>query len=80
MLYIKSFLAGLLSMIAAAVAVPLIVIVGAIIDTVLHARPGSGSIGWDPVSLIRQSPFWPITFFVACFCGGFYWEYHRVAK
>ena len=79
MIYVKSILAGLLALIVVPVCLLVIVVVGMLTYTVVHRTPGEGSIGWDPISLIRMNPmFWSIPLLI--FFIGFIWEYRRLAK
>ncbi len=80
MIYLKSLVAGLLSVIAASVALLVIVIVGLVIYTAVFVKASEGSVGWDPVSLTRQQPIWVIAFFSAVFCIGFVWKYRRLTR
>jgi len=50
-----------------------------VIHALVHPTPGEGSIGWDPISLIRMNPMlWFVPVFI--FLTGFIWEYRRLAK
>jgi uncharacterized BrkB/YihY/UPF0761 family membrane protein len=79
MIYVKSILAGLLALVVIPVCLLVMVVVGMMIYTLAHSTLGEGSIGWDPISLIRMNPiFWPVPVFI--FFTGFIWEYRRLAK
>ena len=79
MIYVKSILAGLVALIVVPVCLLVIVVVGMLIYALVHSTPGEGSIGWDPISLIRMNPmFWSIPLLI--FLNGFIWEYRRLAK
>jgi hypothetical protein len=79
MIYVRSIVAGLLALIVVPVCLLLIVVVGMVIYASVHSTPGDGSIGWDPISLIRMNPiFWSVPVFI--FFTGFIWEYRRLAK
>jgi hypothetical protein len=61
---IKSIGLGLLAVLAALV----VCVISAVIAVfILSAREGSGGIGWDPVSLIRQQP-WVAVAMVVLLC------------
>lgn len=76
MVYIKSFVVGL---VATAFAVAGSVIVFLVIATIKARNlPEGTSWGWDPISLLHPSPW--LLLFLAVFCLGFYWEYRRVAR
>jgi uncharacterized BrkB/YihY/UPF0761 family membrane protein len=79
MIYVKSILAGLLALVVVPVCLLVIVVVGMVIYAAVHQTPGEGSIGWDPISLIRMNPMlWSVP--VSIFLVGFIWEYWRLAK
>jgi hypothetical protein len=79
MIYVKSILAGLLALIVLPVCLLVIVVVGMVIYAAVHPTSGEGSIGWDPISLVRMNPMlWSIP--VIVFFMGFMWEYRRIAK
>jgi hypothetical protein len=73
MIYVKCTLAGLLAVLAAAVLLVIVVMVGISIAS----RPSDpGSVGWDPISLAR-----PLTWLEAVlgiFLVGLFWEFCRV--
>jgi uncharacterized BrkB/YihY/UPF0761 family membrane protein len=77
---VKSILAGLLALIVVPVCLLVIIVVGMVIYVMLHHPvPGEGSIGWDPISLVRMNPrLWAVPVFI--FSIGFIWEYRRLAK
>jgi uncharacterized BrkB/YihY/UPF0761 family membrane protein len=79
MIYVKSIVAGLLALIVVPVCLLVIVVVGTVIDALVHPTPGEGSVGWDPISLIRMNPMlWSIPLLI--FFIGFIWEHRRLAK
>jgi len=79
MIYAKSVLAGLLALIMIPVCLVIVVVVGLLIHVLTHPPSGEGSIGWDPISLVRMNPIlWSIPLLV--FFIGFTWEYRRLAK
>jgi hypothetical protein len=79
MIYVKSILAGLLALIAVPACLFGIVVVGMLTYLLVHPTPGEGSIGWDPVSLIRMNPML-CSVPALIFFTGFIWEYRRLAK
>lgn len=79
MIYVKSTLAGILALIVVPVCLLVIVVVGMVSYALVHSTPGEGSIGWDPISLMRMNPMlWSVPVFI--FFTGFIWEYRRLAK
>jgi uncharacterized membrane protein YjgN (DUF898 family) len=73
MIYVKSILVVL------PVCLLVIVVVGMVIYAAVHPTSGEGSIGWDPISLVRMNQMlWSIP--VIVFFRGFMWEYRRIAK
>jgi uncharacterized BrkB/YihY/UPF0761 family membrane protein len=79
MIYIKSLLAGLLAVLVACISLPVLAVIGLIVYNMIHRSQEEGSIGWDPVSMVRISPM--ICFIAALiFCAGFLWEYRRLAR
>lgn len=77
MIYIKSLLAGLLAVLVACISVPVIAVIGLIVYSMIHRSQEEGSIGWDPISLVKMSP---MIWFIAAliFCAGFLWEFRRL--
>ena len=76
MIYLKSTLAGLLTALAATIALLILVVVGIIIYGMVQP-PREGSVGWDPISLIHPSlPI--VVLVVVCFASGFFWEFRRL--
>jgi uncharacterized BrkB/YihY/UPF0761 family membrane protein len=79
MVYVRSILAGLLALLVVPLCLLVIVMAGLVIYALIHPTPGEGSIGWDPVSLIRMNPgLWSVPVFI--FFTGFIWEYRRLSK
>lgn len=78
MIYLKSTLAGLLALVAATVVLPILVIAVIVIYTAIHSSQ-EGSVGWDPISLVHQSPLPIVALMIVCFTGGFSWEFRRLA-
>ncbi|MBZ5657979.1 MAG: hypothetical protein LAO56_22175 [Acidobacteriia bacterium] len=79
MIYIKSLLAGFLAVVVACISLSVLAVVGLIVYNMIHRSQEEGSIGWDPISLVRVSP-WIWFIVVLIFCVGFFWEYRRLAK
>jgi hypothetical protein len=54
-------------------------LLGIVIYLVVWAakEQGEGSIGWDPISLIRPGPMLIV---LAVFVAGFLWEFRRASK
>jgi len=71
MIFVKSVLAGLGSVVLVAI----LYLVALIVST---GKPEAGTeIGFDPVSMFKSSPLYGITALVI-FALRFYWEYRRV--
>jgi hypothetical protein len=75
MIYVKSFLAGLLAMFVGMGAVLFAEIGWALIS--LSRSNEAGAIGFDPVSLLRWPSGWIVG--LLAFLGGFYWQHRRLA-
>jgi len=75
MIYLKGIVAGL----AAVFSVTVLVFVGIVIYLGVSAskEQGEGSIGWDPISVIRPGP---VLIIVAVFVAGFLWEFRRASR
>ena len=75
MIYLKSIVAGLAAVFSFAV----LFLLGIVIYLVVWAakEQGEGSIGWDPISLIRPGPMLIV---LAVFVAGFLWEFRRASK
>jgi uncharacterized BrkB/YihY/UPF0761 family membrane protein len=75
MIYVKCALAGLLAVLAAAMLLAIVVVVGISIASSSLQSSQAGSVGWDPISLAR-----PFTWLVVLgiFLVGFFWEFRRV--
>jgi hypothetical protein len=67
---VKSFLLGLLSVIAGTII--LVIFVGAFLSRMAHGQP----VGWDPVSLVHQQPLVWVSI-ALLFGAGFYVGYRR---
>jgi hypothetical protein len=80
LVYVKSILAGLLALIVVPVCLLVIVVVGMLIYAFVHPTSSfEGSVGWDPISLVRLNPtLWSIP--LRMFFIGFIWESRRLAK
>ena len=80
MIYLKSVLAGLLAVVVGCVSFVILGITGMIVYTFIHPFPEGASVGWDPISLVKQSPMLPIAFAILTFSIGFLWEHRRLTK
>jgi hypothetical protein len=78
MLYLKSVLAGFLALVMAFISLLVAVMFVMIVYARTHTQPGEGSIGWDPISLVKLSPFLPGVVVVVVFLVGFFWKYRRL--
>lgn len=79
MIYFKSALAGLLAVLAAAIVLPMLAILGIVIYSALHSSQ-EGSVGWDPISLwVQRPPLSIVAVAVVCFASGFFWEFRRIS-
>jgi len=78
-IYIKSVLAGLLAVIAAPIALPILCIIGTIVYGVIHPPPEGTAVGWAPISLAKQ-PLPIVALIVVIFAAGFVWEFRRLAR
>jgi uncharacterized membrane protein len=74
-IYVKSVLVGFLALVVVFIVLP---ILGLILYGFSHTQPEGGSIGWDPISLVRQSPILPGAVAVGVFVAGFLWEFRRL--
>ena len=74
MIFLKSIFAGLLAVLIAAIVLP----VSVCVYLTWTAHPGNNeAIGFDPISMVRSSPYlWIIP--VLVFGLGFYLEYTRL--
>ncbi len=80
MIYVKSALAGLLAIVIALALLPVIAICGLMLYAWTHPQPEGSSVGWDPISLTKQSPLLPLAFILIVFASGFIWEFRRLAR
>lgn len=71
MAILKSLVVGILAMAA-------VIILGAIAIS-FSLRTPEGQVGWDVVSLVKQSPLVWLLLALA-FSGGFIWEYRRLSR
>lgn len=69
MIYLKSILAGILTLILTALSL--------LIATFLYSRTRDFAIGWDPRGL-RSISFWILVAMI--FAIGYAWEYRRLSK
>ena len=79
MIYIKSILVGVVAVLLAGLAIPILAIVGMVVYNIVHSSSENGAIGWDPISLIRL-PLPLIVCAVMCFVAGFGWEFRRLRR
>ena len=80
MIYVKSVLAGLLTVLIGSIVLPMLGIIGIIFYNAIHSAPDEGAVGWDPISLTKHPPLLLIAFIVICFSAGFLWEYRRLVR
>jgi hypothetical protein len=75
MIYLKSIVAGFVAVFSVAV----LVFVGTMIYLVVSTskEQGEGSIGWDPISVMRPGP---LLIILAVFVAGFLWELRRASR
>ena len=74
MIYLKSALAGLMALVAAAI---LAVITMSIYVGVVVSSKMNGTVGWDPISLMS---WWIVVFAAAIFLLGFLWKLRHARK
>jgi hypothetical protein len=77
-IYVKSALVGLLALVIALALLPLIAMFVLMVYGWIHPSPEGYSVGWDPTSLVKQSPWLPLAFIVIVFASGFFWELRRI--
>ena len=75
MIYLKSALAGLVAVFAAAI---LTVIVVVIYLSIASRSSETGAVGWDPISLARPLPWLGLV--LGIFLVGFFWEFFRLSS
>ncbi len=80
MLYLKSALVGLLTVVIGSIVFPIVGIVGIVVYTSMHSASDGTSVGWDPISLAKRPPFFALAFIVVCFASGFFWEFRRLTR
>ena len=80
MTLLKSLLAGLLVLAAAAIVLPIFTLIGLTIYRALTSAPNSIAIGWNPISHIQHPSVALIAFVLICFLSGFAWEYRKLAR
>jgi len=76
MIYLKSTLAGLLAVLAAAILIIIVVIVYISIASRSLQTEATGAIGWDPISLGK--PLTWLLVVLGIFGVGFFWEFFRI--
>jgi hypothetical protein len=74
-IYLKSTLAGLLAVLAAAI---LTVIVVVVYVSIASRSSETGAVGWDPISLARPLTWLGVV--LGIFVVGFFWEFFRVSS
>jgi TRAP-type C4-dicarboxylate transport system permease small subunit len=85
MKYMKSFVAGTAALILTFVALLLVAMVDL---STANTNQQSGTVGWDPISLLHQVPVigllpgWTpfIALALLVFAAGFYWEFRRASR
>lgn len=77
MIYVKSAFAGVLALVIVFIVLP---ILGLIVYAFTHTQPEGGSIGWDPISMVKQSPLLTGAIAVVVFGAGFFWEFRRLSQ
>jgi hypothetical protein len=79
-IYVKSALVGLLALVIALALLPIVAMLVLMAYGWIHPQPEGYSVGWDPISLIRQSPSLPVAFILIVFASGFVWEFRRLMQ
>jgi hypothetical protein len=75
MIFLKSTLAGLLTVLAAAIVT--VIVIGVYL-LMASRSSGDGAVGWDPIAVAK-----PLTWLVVVlgiFSVGFFWEFFRVSS
>jgi hypothetical protein len=76
MVYLKSFAAGIVAVVLAA----LLVLIAAVVYLNLFFKHAEDqAIGWDPISLVRSSP-WLSVLALLVFLAGYFWELRRATR
>ena len=86
MKYMKSFVAGTAALILTFVALLLVAMVD--LSTTANTNQQSGTVGWDPITLLHQVPVigllpgWTpfIALALLVFAAGFYWQFRRASR
>jgi hypothetical protein len=78
LIYVKSALVGLLTLVIALTLLPIIAMFVLMIYAWIHPLSEGHSIGWDPISLVKQSPLLAVAFTVIVFASGSFWEFRRL--
>lgn len=76
MIFVKSVFAGIVAVFVFVFAFALMSLI--VVSLVLKA-PDGAAVGWDPVSLVRQSPLSWLLLTLA-FSAGFIWKYRRLTR
>jgi hypothetical protein len=74
-IYLKSTVAGLLAVLAAAI---LTVVVVAVRLSIALRSSDTGAVGWDPISLAKPLTWLGVV--LGIFLAGFFWEFFRVSS
>jgi len=79
MIYVKSAFAGFLALVIVFIVFPTL---GLIVYGFTHTQPDGGSIGWDPIGLVKQSTLLlgAVAVAVVVFAAGFFWEFRRLSQ
>jgi len=81
MIYLRSFLAGVLTVVGGSAAILVLGILALVFYSFTHREPAGGApVGWDPISLIEHPPLPLILFLVVCFSAGCIWEYRKLTS
>ena len=73
MRFLKSFFAGFIAVLLGLITILVVVAVGLVIAS--SRMPEGTSVGWDPISLFRQSYVWIAL--LLFFLIGFTWQFRR---
>ena len=75
MIYLKSTLAGLVAVLAAAIVTVIVVVVYL---SIASRSSETEAVGWDPISLAKQLTWlWVV---LGIFLVGFFWEFVRLSS
>lgn len=76
MIYLKSVLAGVVTLIASIVL--FFILISIVLFVWSNKVGGDSSIGFDPISLMK--PPWWLVLAGLIFASGFYWEFRRLVR